>query len=125
VATTFFIMSLVTCMGANGGAGDTPSAPDLETIMRDGRAVYLRVCANCHGDRGSNPQVAQAIVLDGYRRLGDTTRILRSIIHGRGFMGPQGGALTDYQIAAVTTFVRNAWGNDFGIVMEEEVARLR
>jgi predicted lipoprotein with Yx(FWY)xxD motif/cytochrome c5 len=95
-----------------------------DELMATGRNVFMRVCANCHGDQGNNPQVAHAVRLDGYGRLENTSRMLRAIIHGRGYMGPQ-DHLSDQEIAAVATFVRNAWSNDFGPVTEEEVAEHR
>ena len=33
--------------------------------------------------------------------------------------------LTDQQVADVATYVRNSWGNHFGIVRPEEVAQVR
>ena len=33
--------------------------------------------------------------------------------------------LSDEEVAMVSTYVRNAWGNGFGPVTEEEVAALR
>lgn len=40
-------------------------------------------------------------------------------------MTPFADALTDEEIAIITTFVRNAWGNDYGPMTAEEVAQLR
>ena len=33
--------------------------------------------------------------------------------------------LSDEEIAAVITYERNSWGNDFGICMPEDVAKAR
>jgi mono/diheme cytochrome c family protein len=38
---------------------------------------------------------------------------------------PAQGQLSDYDIAAVATYERSSWGNNDGIVMPEDVARVR
>jgi mono/diheme cytochrome c family protein len=38
---------------------------------------------------------------------------------------PPFDALNNRQAAAVATFVRNAWGNEFGVVLPDYVDRLR
>jgi mono/diheme cytochrome c family protein len=40
-------------------------------------------------------------------------------------MPPFRDALNDRQIAAISTYVRNTWGNTFGIVTPAEVAAQR
>jgi mono/diheme cytochrome c family protein len=35
------------------------------------------------------------------------------------------GTLKDAQIAAVATYIRNSWGNEFGAITEAESAALR
>ena len=67
---------------------------------------------------------------------GDPQNHARIIVHGlqgeievlgvkyNGAMPAQGN-LSDYDIAAVATYVRNAWGNDDGIVTPEDVQAVR
>jgi mono/diheme cytochrome c family protein len=38
---------------------------------------------------------------------------------------PPFGSLTDRQVAAVATFVRNTGSNAYGVVLEADVARVR
>ena len=40
-------------------------------------------------------------------------------------MPPFGSKLDDQAVAAVVSYIRTTWGNDFGPVTPEEVARLR
>jgi mono/diheme cytochrome c family protein len=40
-------------------------------------------------------------------------------------MPPFDGSLEDRQVAAIATFVRNSWGNEFGVVLPEYVTRVR
>jgi mono/diheme cytochrome c family protein len=50
-------------------------------------------------------------------------RVLNGFIdHG---MPAWRNVLSDDQISAVLTFVRNSWGNEFGAVLAEEVAAAR
>lgn len=99
--------------------------PELyDTLMADGAQVYTSNCAVCHGAEGGGgigPKLAGNSVISG----GDfvVERILNGFIeHG---MPPFRDALNDHQVAAVATFIRDSWGNDFGPVLEEEVASQR
>ena len=68
---------------------------------------------------------------------GDAANHARIIVHGlsgpievqgvayNGSMPPQGGQLSDYDIAAVATYERHAWGNNDGIVTPDVVASVR
>jgi mono/diheme cytochrome c family protein len=58
-------------------------------------------------------------------RLEDSTLVLRSILHGNGQMPAWKDTFDDEQIANVATFIRNAWGNDFGEILAQEVAEER
>lgn len=105
-------------------AEGAPPAADpalLEALMGEGGGLYRRNCAECHGDEG---QGGAGEVLAGDGLLADATVVARQIIHGGAYMPPF-GRLTDRNIAAVATFVRNSFGNSFGIVTEADVAANR
>jgi mono/diheme cytochrome c family protein len=51
--------------------------------------------------------------------------VVAQILVGRTIMPTFGEALSDQQIAAVASYIRNSWGNYFGTVEPQEVARLR
>jgi mono/diheme cytochrome c family protein len=38
---------------------------------------------------------------------------------------PPFNGLSDRQVAAVATYIRNSWGNEFGIVTEAQIAAYR
>lgn len=118
---------------------------DARVLLRGGQ-VYEQHCAQCHGDRGEgawaegapadgpwafpplagNRAVTQASpvnlvrwVLDG--GFGPTTAA-----HTRPWgMPPFRGELTDADIAALATYVRQSWGNQAGEVSAVDVQRLR
>jgi mono/diheme cytochrome c family protein len=110
---------------------------DTEALRAHGEKVYTAVCAGCHGADGKGlgdtfPPLAGA---GGY--YGDGTNHARIIVHGlqgpievlgkayNGAMPPQGGSLSDYDIAAVATYERTSWGNADGPVLPEVVASVR
>ena len=91
----------------------------MATLMDDGRLAYSSNCAVCHGAEGQGgigPGFIGNSVLSG-----KTFVINRIIDHGM----PPFGHLSDHQIAATATYIRNSWGNEFGPVLEEEVAAER
>lgn len=97
---------------------------EMEALMAAGQLVFRSNCAPCHGDAGQGG-IGPAFVGNG--RLTDTVYIVNRVLDGfiEHGMPPFGGVLDDHQIAAVTTFIRNSWGNEFGAVLEEEVSAER
>jgi mono/diheme cytochrome c family protein len=103
---------------------------------QDGRAVFGRTCATCHqqngqGMRGAFPPLAGSPYVNG-----DKARLIRIVLHGlngqlvlheqryNGVMPPW-KSLSDADMAAVLTYVRNNFGNAAGPVTAQEVARQR
>jgi cytochrome c oxidase subunit 2 len=99
-----------------------------EELMTQGEAVYKKVCLACHqangqGVQGVFPALAgSAIAIDPANRLGHIHRI----IYGKNLMPAFGEQLSDVEIAAVTTYERNAWGNNTGDeIQAKEVSEAR
>jgi mono/diheme cytochrome c family protein len=110
---------------------------DPASLTAHGEQVYGAICATCHqgngqGVAGSFPPLAGSGAF-----YGAPENHAKIIVHGlsgainvqgqafNGVMPPQGGALSDYDIAAVATFERSSWGNADGPVMPEQVAGVR
>ncbi|MHA1560225.1 MAG: c-type cytochrome [Alphaproteobacteria bacterium] len=95
-------------------------------LMEEGALVYRRIanCAGCHGNEGLG-DFAPRLAGDGY--LASVGGVLGIILGGFTEHGmPAFSAdLDNRQVAAVATFVRNSWGNEFGLVREEWVANRR
>ena len=99
----------------------------------DGKAIYLRNCAQCHGDQGEGAQGAYA-PLAGNRavRLATSANLTQAVLNG-GYppstagnprpygMPPFRQTLDDAQVAAVLTYIRQAWGNAAAPVSVREV----
>jgi len=99
-----------------------------EELMTQGEAVYKKVCLACHqangqGVQGVFPALAgSAVAIEPANRLGHIHRI----IYGKNLMPAFGEQLSDVEIAAVTTYERNAWGNNTGDeVQAKEVSEAR
>ena len=107
-----------------------------DALARGGK-LYDQHCASCHGDQGQGvPSMVPALA--GNRAvLLDSPNNLVQIIRMGGFlpstsgnpqpfgMPPFSQVLTDDDIAAVTTYVRQSWGNSASSVSSFEVHRAR
>ncbi|ART52099.1 alcohol dehydrogenase [Acidovorax carolinensis] len=114
-------------------AGAKPSAATLER----GAKVYEQHCAQCHGDQGEGkPGAFPALAGNRAVMLQDPTNLVRVVLQG-GYLPATAGnprphgmppfqqTLSDEDVAAVTTFVRNSWGNQAPGVGTIEVYRAR
>jgi mono/diheme cytochrome c family protein len=113
----------------------TLAAPSPEVL---GQRTYAMACLACHqadgeGVAGQFPPLANSewVLTEGPGRL---VRIILNGLQGpitvRGqtynnIMPPWGDTLSDDQVAAVSTYVRNQWSNRASAVSVEEVAAIR
>jgi|TARA_B110000503_G_scaffold5055_1_gene6767 cytochrome c oxidase subunit II len=100
----------------------------MEELMTKGESVYKAQCLACHqangqGIKGVFPALVKSpVAVDSDKRLIH----IQQIILGKNLMPAFGEQLSDVDIAAVTTYERNAWGNDTGdIVQAKEVSEAR
>jgi mono/diheme cytochrome c family protein len=115
-------------LAADAAAAAADAGPDpalFAALMEEGATVY-RSCAGCHGRNGEGQPPAQdaAPALAGASALGSVRTIAVQILRGGAYMPPF-ASLTDRQIAAVATYIRNSFGNSRGIATEQEVAGYR
>lgn len=122
--------------GASGPPASTPLAA-ADPRMQAGEAVFVDTCAACHMRSGAGvahlfPKLAGSAVVTQQ----DPATLIRIIIAGgraaatdsapsSPAMPSLGYRLSDSQVAAVVTYVRNAWGNAAAPVTEETVKALR
>ncbi|MEK9282654.1 cytochrome c [Bradyrhizobium sp. ISRA442] len=111
--------------------------PPDDAEMKAGQAVYARLCIACHEADGSgapriypplpgnallqsvNPSSTLRIMLDGAHTV-TTPRAPNT-----GEMPGYAKQLSDEQIAAVTNYIRNSWGNAAPLVTPAQVAKAR
>ena len=105
----------------NGALIQSASSAD-DPAYAQGREVFANVCAECHGAEGQGGSGPRLV---GRASLADARDIARKLIRGFGYMPAFGGQLSNEEIAAVLTYVRTTWGNEFGAVTPEEVRSAR
>ena len=104
----------------------TPAAPaypakhdsDYSTPVPAGREAYLNHCSSCHQLDGKGiPNAVASLVGNGTVVAGGPQDVIRVILGGieaKGTDAPMpavGAGMTDQEIADVTNYVRQAWGN--------------
>jgi len=105
--------------------------------MVAGGAIYRDLCSACHAPDGSGvayliPNLARASAVSSR----EPTSLLRVVIHGAQTVATPreptapampafGWQLSDAQIAAVTTYVRNSWGHAAPALSAGDVHKLR
>ena len=102
-----------------------------------GRQVYEAQCASCHGDRGQGvPNIYPALAGNRAVNLASYDNLVQVIRHG-GFapttagnpapfgMPPFGQTLSHGDLAAVTTYIRQSWGNAAPPVSSLDVLRVK
>lgn len=100
--------------------------PNLAEAMKEGEAVYVARCAACHQVNGAGlPPMFPA--LKGSKMMVEDSGLqdhIDIIINGKNAMPGWKAILTAREMAAVTTYERNAWGNDTGdLVQPSEFAQ--
>lgn len=98
------------------------SVEERDAILGRGRATFVSACSSCHAVDGSG-DVGPPLIENPL--LGDTEAVAETIVHGFNYMPPLGDVLDDEQVAAVMTYIRSNWGNDYGPVNAREVATVR
>lgn len=115
--------------------------PALVALVDAGARHYEQHCATCHGadGKGVTPPGAAVLAppLDGSVRVNGPKEVLtRILLHGlagpidgrsyeTGLMAPLGAATPDEWVAAVLSYVRQAWSNEAPVVLPAEVAAMR
>jgi mono/diheme cytochrome c family protein len=102
-----------------------------------GRKVYETYCGLCHGSDGLG-KPAQAPPLAGSEWVAKDVVSLARIplaglngpiqVAGKAWnlsMAPMGATLSDADLAAVLTYIRESWGNKYGAVIADEVKAAR
>ena len=116
----------------SGGAPGGYSGPEQEgdkDLLKQGQEIFNNTCADCHRTNGMGlPDQFPALKGNAFVQ-GDPKPVLHTVLHGRhgmlGKMPAWGGKFNDQEIAAVVSYVRNAWGNKAPTIKPEDVAGAR
>jgi mono/diheme cytochrome c family protein len=118
--------------GPAGAIDEGPVDP-----VKLGEKLYRVTCVSCHQRNGQGVEGQYPPLAGSPWVLEHPQRLKRILLHGiegplvvlgksyNGAMPPQGDRLDDEKIAAVLTYVRQAWGNDALPIPPESVAATR
>ena len=108
-----------------------------EQGMKDGEQIYAHYCRACHETDGSGaPRIYPPLPGNALLQSADPSSTLRVILDGAqtvttprapntGSMPSYARDLSDQQVADVTNYIRNSWGNAAPLVTPGEVAIAR
>ncbi|MFZ2542452.1 MAG: cytochrome c [Gallionella sp.] len=109
----------------------------MSWIMAWGAKVYKKHCVDCHGETGSGkPPTYQSLIGSSSLTMHAAANPIRMVLNGGYPPGTAGNprpygmppfrpTLSDEEVAAVVSYIRNSWGNSVGVVTPEEVNRYR
>jgi len=98
-------------------------------LLKQGQEVYENNCSDCHRSNGEGLPVKFPALKGNAYVQGDPKAVIGTVLNGRkgnlGQMPAWKEYLTDNEIAAAISYIRNAWGNSAPAVKPEDVATLR
>ena len=128
--------------GASIMEGIRPYTSDERAMLDKGQEIYTQVCFACHGEDGRGAKVpgAQNEALLGPplasspRVLGHQDYVVKAVLHG--LTGPIDGVAypdvmigmgqnSDEWMSAITSYVRNSFGNRAALISPADVTRVR
>ena len=108
-------------VASDAGAEESPAVWDMETAMQRGEKAYVTYCAACHQANGEGLAPAFPALKGSPIALGDVAAHIDIIVNGKpGTAMAAFNYLSAEDIAAVTTYERNAWGNDTGDLVKPQ-----
>jgi mono/diheme cytochrome c family protein len=113
---------LVTGAVSTLALGNACAQPADPALFEQGQKVYESSCVACHqaGGAGAPPALP---ALNGNSQLSNLDQVVRTIRLGKGGMPPF-SQLSAGDIAAVATYIRNAWSNKFGPAPADQVTTI-
>jgi len=128
--------------GASIMEGIRPYTTEERATLDKGQEIYAQVCFACHGDDGRGAKVAGSTseaplgppLASSPRVLGHQDYVIKAVLHG--LSGPIDGANypdvmigvgqnSDEWMSAITSYIRNSFGNRAALVSTADVTRVR
>lgn len=119
------------------GAPEPAVSPPPAAQMASGEKLYKSACIACHEADGSGaPRIYPPLPRNANLQSADASSALRIILDGaetvttprapnKGSMPAYASKMSDQEIADVTNYIRNSWGNAAPLVTADEVAKAR
>ncbi len=112
--------------------GEPPSEPvsrklskQEQQLIEQGRLIYVQYAARCHQPNGVGMPPAIPELANSKFVTGDPTQVIQMVLNGEGAMPAMGKLLSDQQVAAVVSYIRDAWGNNAGPITADQVKSVR
>jgi cytochrome c oxidase subunit 2 len=112
----------------SAAADDPAKTWELKDLVARGERVYAANCVACHQASGQGLAAMKAPALAGSKfATGPETPVIDTVVQGRPNTAMQafGKQLSDTEIAAVVSYLRNSWGNKASDVQPAEVKARR
>jgi mono/diheme cytochrome c family protein len=119
------------------GPSEPTVSPPPEAGMKDGAQIYAHYCIACHEADGSGaPRIYPPLPRNALLQSANPSSTLRVILDGAhtvttprapntGEMPAYAKQLSDQEVADVTNYIRNSWGNAAPLVTPDQVAKAR
>lgn len=105
--------------------GDSASLND-DNLIEVGRTLYTSNCAPCHQPNGEGlPPTFPALNRNPFVTVSDPTAVIDAVLHGRQVMPAFEPTLSPQEVAAVISYIRNAWNNEAPVVDIEQVREVQ
>jgi mono/diheme cytochrome c family protein len=103
-------------------------APKTDPSFPQGQQVYTTDCVGCHGSNGEGVLYSKTVLNNNEFVTGKPDDVIATILYGREGNSAMPGwqkKLNDQEVAAVATYIRQAWSNQSDPVTIAMVAKIR
>jgi mono/diheme cytochrome c family protein len=113
VKTQRLIVTIVVLALLLSACGTHPEQPpNPQQLISHGETIYWEYCSECHQKDGQGwstlyPRLAGNPIVT----LHDPEPLIKTVLFGQGSMPPFQDRLNPDDLAAVLSYIRNAWGN--------------
>lgn len=104
----------------------TPEAWSEADALRQGEQLYAVNCAPCHQANGEgNLQRFPALNNNALVTARDPGPLIQTVSSGRGIMPAFAPVLSAHELAAVLSYIRNAWDNEAAVITATQVSQMQ
>jgi mono/diheme cytochrome c family protein len=96
-----------------------------QQLIEQGHQIYLKYGSRCHQPNGEGVKGAIPHLADSNFVTGDPQQVIHMVLYGEGAMPAWGKVLDNQQIAALVSYIRNAWGNHADTVTAQQVQQVK
>jgi mono/diheme cytochrome c family protein len=100
----------------------------VDPSFQQGQEIFKNYCLACHGLNGGGVLYREAVLDKTAFVTGNPDEVIAVILYGKQGAGTMPGwreKLNDQEVAAVATYIRQAWSNQAAAVTPAMVARVR